>query len=349
MESLFKYSLSVSIPLIILWASYHWSLSKGNCFRANRITIFIIYAASLTMMPLISYFNFSPFQIPDVAPTTANGATSDESFDWFHLFSVIWSIGAGIIFVATMAELLRIQVIKRKCQIVSHNGQTIFLSDNPDLLPFSFGNIIVMNRMDFQENADTIILHETAHKICCHSVDLLLSQIVATLCWYNPASWLLTRDLKTLHEYQADDYVSKSGSDLKHYQMFLIGRASGTKFPHIANNLNYSQISNRISMMNHKEEEGSRSSVRFALPFIGLIMAITIVAFPPVRSVVSPDIQASSSSKESDLEKINIYVEGEKVSMEDLQDLPKSEIKAITVSKKDNRVDIEMKENYKSK
>lgn len=348
MESIFQYSLAVSIPLLILWVSYHLSFSKVRLLGSNRIVIIAVYAVSLVMMPLMSYFSFFPLDFPADADSTFNATQVVNSNSWMRSLSFVWLAGALICVSSTLLELLWIQKIKVRCTKAEYYGNTIHISDDPELNPFSFGDMIVMSRKDFNENAETIIRHETGHRSYCHSIDLFLSQIVAILCWYNPASWLMRRDLKTLHEFQADDYVLKTGIEPKQYQLFLIARASGSTFPHIANNLDNSQLSNRIIMMNRRGGKDPNPKSRYALPIVGIILAVGLTSVAPVKDVISPATAYHPSASGANLQDINIFVDGEKVSVSDMQNIPKSEIKAITVFRNPKRIEIEMKESYRS-
>lgn len=53
------------------------------------------------------------------------------------------------------------------------------------------------------------------------------------LQWLNPTAWLMREELKTVHEYQADDAVIKSGANIKEYQMLLIKRLSAQNSRHL--------------------------------------------------------------------------------------------------------------------
>ncbi|MFR7965210.1 MAG: M56 family metallopeptidase [Alistipes finegoldii] len=88
--------------------------------------------------------------------------------------------------------------------------------------PFSWYRYIVLSEKDLAENGDAIVLHEKAHLRLRHSVDLLLTDLAGCLQWFNPAMWLLRRELRAIHEYEADEAVLDSGVDAKHYQLLLI-------------------------------------------------------------------------------------------------------------------------------
>ena len=62
-------------------------------------------------------------------------------------------------------------------------------------------------------------------------MDLLIAQTVCIVNWFNPAAWLMRDELMLLHEYQADMAVIDRGLDRHGYQMLLIRKAAGARFP----------------------------------------------------------------------------------------------------------------------
>ena len=68
--------------------------------------------------------------------------------------------------------------------------------------------------------------HELAHVRMRHSLLLLNASLLLCLQWFNPAAWLLLRDLRQNCEFEADDAVLSSGADRRGYQLSLVGRAA---------------------------------------------------------------------------------------------------------------------------
>ena len=57
-----------------------------------------------------------------------------------------------------------------------------------------------------------VMVHELRHLAAGHSTDIFIAQLYAILVWYNPVSWLMIDELKTVHEYEADEAVIDSGA-----------------------------------------------------------------------------------------------------------------------------------------
>ena len=77
--------------------------------------------------------------------------------------------------------------------------------------PFSWGRYIILSEEDYEKHPDEILTHEMMHLKSHHSIDLLFMECILWLHWFNPAIWLLKRELKDIHEYQADKGVLYPG------------------------------------------------------------------------------------------------------------------------------------------
>ena len=74
-----------------------------------------------------------------------------------------------------------------------------------------------------------IVQHELAHIQAGHRYDSLLLQLMHVIFWVSPAHWLLGRELKTVHEFEADKIASE-GVDTVDYASLLLSQSFGT--PH---------------------------------------------------------------------------------------------------------------------
>lgn len=172
--------------------------------------------------------------------------------------------------------------------------QTLIIIPDSHIAPFSWMKYIVMNRDDYNTSAEVIIAHESRHLELRHWVDLLVAQLIAILQWFNPAAWLMREELKTIHEYQADEAVIASGANLKEYQLLLIKKAVGAKLPSLANSLNHSKLKKRVTMMYKSKTSVSRRLRALAIIPAGMLTIVAINT-PVVASVINNASEASIS------------------------------------------------------
>ena len=125
-----------------------------------------------------------------------------------------------------------------------------------------------------------------------HSLDLVFLEIVLLTQWFNPAVWLLKRELRDIHEYQADNGVLNHGIDATKYQLLLVKKAVGSSLYTLANSFNHSKIKKRITMMLKKKSNNwARLKLALLLP-VGLA---ALSAFARPRMPLSLETMSSRS------------------------------------------------------
>lgn len=366
MSIVFSFSLAVSITLLIAWGAFRFFCSQADKVSINRLTIIAIYLTSL-LLPLTLLLpsgsasavsaSTSSVILQDVAVVAEN-----NRFDIWGLLLTIWSAGALVALILSAASVIRILAIIAGAEKREIDGRKVYVTANTRIAPFSFGNIIVINHIDIEDQADIILSHEKGHVSFHHTHDMLLAQALVILCWYNPAAWLLRKELKSIHEYQADRYVLDMGNDMHDYQLFLIMKAARSSFPAIGNNLNKSRLKKRIVMM-QKSVSGS-SSLRFgyAAPLVAMVLAALLLASPKVEAALNASASARFPESEPDTViknpqpkpgtrfvspipglKITGMSTRKKISKDSLEKMDPAEIKSITVNRDNRTVDVTTK------
>ena len=152
------------------------------------------------------------------------------------------------------------------------SGCRLLLHDD-NFAPYSWMHTIVVSRKDYAANGPMIIAHEQAHIRLGHSWDLLLAQLCCIVQWFNPAAWLMKKELQAVHEYEADEAMLRSGCDAHQYQMKLIETALGARFSSMANNFTNVSTKKRILMMMKKKTNPlARMKALYLLPVAALIV-----------------------------------------------------------------------------
>lgn len=302
MGHLFAYSLYSGIILLALYLAYKWVLAGENQHRFNRVALWSIYAVALLWLPLtvlVHRFGIGA-DIPyagagdatastaDIVMAVAPDAAASGTTSIAGIILWIYVIGMFVTAVITAIGLLKLIHITTQGTRISVDDTEryeIVLIDDDSVQPFSWHRYIVMSEKDMESAGNIIITHELAHLNHCHWVDLLVAQLVATVMWYNPAAWLMRRELSTVHEYQADEAVLDSGVTMRDYQMLLIKKAVGDRFQSLANSLNHSKLKKRITMM-YNQKKSARRLVRGLVFVPALAVAIAAVNIPAVASAI---------------------------------------------------------------
>ena len=288
MYALMIYSLKVGACLAVFYLFFKLLLSRETFHRLNRIVVL----AAMVLSFILPFCVITIYRELPAAPEMpaaeqlfeAPAEPQPEPFPWDKAAALVFLTGAGATLLWTFGSVFGvIRMIRRGRRERLADG-TVLVRIGRSVTPFSWYRYIVLSEKDLAENGDAIILHEKAHLRLRHSVDLLLTDLVGCLQWFNPAMWLLRRELRAIHEYEADEAVLDSGVDAKHYQLLLIRKAAGGRWYSVANSFNHSKLKNRITMMLRKRSSRwAVARVLFVLPLAGLALgafARTAYVFP---------------------------------------------------------------------
>lgn len=120
--------------------------------------------------------------------------------------------------------------------------------------PFSFGPWIFIHTDNLDEQTlREVLIHEQTHVQGWHTLDILFSQLVCILFWWNPAAWVMRREVRLNLEFLADAAVIGSQTDKREYQYRLLGFTTLKNVATITNNFNVLPLKRRITMMNSRK------------------------------------------------------------------------------------------------
>ena len=263
-------------------------LSRETFHRFNRFGLLSLLALSCTIPMILSVFPLQQLATVFVEPASkievdalsmsvlVDDAKSETGNAFLSFLLIIYITGCFFYLFYVILSTLRIRLIIKKgsCSTIG-NGTKLVLLDETNITPFSWMNYIVLSRFDHQTAGESIITHESAHIRLCHSLDLIIAQFCIITQWFNPAAWLLYRELQNIHEYEADDEVIRSGINAKQYQLLLIKKAVGTRLYSMANSLNHSNLKKRIAMMLQKKSNPwARLKYTYVLPLAAFTVAL---------------------------------------------------------------------------
>ena len=230
------YTFYAGVILLALYIIYKWLLSTENQPRFNRVVLLSIYATAFVALPLISLVSSLPLTSGEAGAITidpgtiamlADGDAAATHAAWPRIVLRIYLAGVCATLLWTAFTALRLGRLIAHGEHIRHGAYTLVLLDRDDIAPFSWGSYVVLSRNEAADSTSMILTHECAHIAARHFVDLLIAQAVCNVLWYNPASWLMLRELKAVHEYEADERVLRSGVNARNYQLLLIKKAVG--------------------------------------------------------------------------------------------------------------------------
>ena len=255
------YVIKAAITLALLYSCFFVFLSKETFHRFNRCMLVGIMLVSL-VMPMFHFTTSHPTALNEEVYIVQNYIEQDYTpivvapqaprITWIQVLTWIYLIGVAVMLILTIVQAIELTRFLR-CGVrhTDSRGNTVILH-NGEVPPFSIFRYIVMSVKDYETSRQYILTHEQEHIRLAHTYDLLLLQGMKILQWFNPFIWFLSRDLKAVHEYEADQAVINQGIDAKSYQQLLVMKVVGNRLQPFTNNLNHGSLKKRIVMMYQK-------------------------------------------------------------------------------------------------
>ena len=294
MAELLIYNLKVAVLIATFYFCYRLLMERETMHRLKRIvllsSILLSLALPLCVITLHKTVEVESSQVetsagmpmqmadqPEQVITELGTISAEESVtpSVEAIVFAIFIIGlvCRLLFIANSYRQLR-RMIKDSEQHSLEDGVTLAVVDQP-VAPFSWMHTIVLSRIDYEECNPSILAHERGHILLHHSWDIVFVEVLTALQWFNPVVWLLRRDLRTIHEYEADASVLSSGSDVSQYIQLLMRKATGTKACILANGINNSTTKKRINMMLvNKSPRRNSLKLLALLPIVGVTLAL---------------------------------------------------------------------------
>ena len=236
--------------------------------------------------------------LPPTATVSAPATAAPAAFSALRLITWAYTGGALLTLAFFLLSMLRMRQLF--CCYPSERQQGFRLIVCPlKKGSFSWGRTIVLSQEDYRNNREAILLHEQMHLHYHHTADLLWMQAIIVLHWFNPAAWLLMRELREVHEFEADNGVLLHGIDATQYQLLLVKKSVGTRLYSMASGFGHSKLKQRINMMLKKR---TNRLARLKLLLFVPVVSGTLYAFarPEVKNAVEQMVKPPVGTQSQD-------------------------------------------------
>jgi TonB family protein len=263
-----NYLLQVNLYLILTFGFYWLVLRRETFYNANR---FYLVVASLLAFGIpfwqsgiiqswsVTEQVSSAVSVIPLQEFTITNLKEEPSWNWNLLLVIIYFFGFGF-------GLLRFSIGLFKLQ-------QLFNLPNLDGHAFSvFGKIFIDKKL---EDYQTIKNHEEVHSKQFHSLDVFWFELLGVVCWFNPISHFMQKEIKLVHEYIADENAALILGSKKAYAQVLVGshfKANGNVL--VNNFYNNSILKTRIMMLS-KQKSKKTAVLKYGLIaplFLGMLI-----------------------------------------------------------------------------
>ena len=327
MGTFFAYILKTAMFLIVYYLFYKLLMSRETFHRFNRVALVSLLVLSF-VLPLCESLvkgtgtgeglvALEGMLMMATGVEDAEAAQIPTSRILLGALMLFYLLGVVAFTLRSLISYISLAKQLRKGERQTLNDGSILCLHDEQIAPFSWMHYIVASRKDIEESGVAILCHELGHIYNHHSFVLILTEVSLILQWFNPAIWLMRRELQTIHEYEADEAVLDYGIDAKSYQLLLIKKAAGSRLQSITNSLHQSSIKKRITMMlKKKSNPWARAKYLLAVPVAAL--SVAVLSTP----------QASALSKEISECKVSEFFANLQIS--DQKNTPKVEIRTVS-------------------
>ena len=278
------YIIKSAMIIAVLWLVYKLLLKKDTYFQVKRgyfllgilasfllpfWHIYKVVKQNIVALPIFSQFEFTQ-------------QTETEKFVWLSTDNLVYVMAfvSSILFIKMFIDLYAVFKIIRSGNKISLED-FILVETHKKITPFSFGKYIVYNPENFTPDEWQMILqHEKVHVKQRHTVDVLLSNILVALQWYNLFAWLYRKVMNDNLEFIADQQAQKQVENPKNYQYLLLKTSINDPIPIMSTGIFKSNLKNRIIMLQKKQ---TRSIKMLKISILIPLLIIFLYGFNTVK------------------------------------------------------------------
>ncbi|MEQ8474459.1 MAG: TonB family protein [Marinoscillum sp.] len=364
-----NYLIELSVIHLALVLGYWLFLRKERQY--SKMRFYLIGSTLLAVfIPFLKLPNLL-FNSKEAISTTPLGSvqleaitvaqTSDTS--WWSYDILLWVyIGISSFFLLKFSgSVLYLLALERKSSYEKFNDLYIRRVRNIKGSFTFFNWIFLSDEIDKnQQDYDVILKHEKAHASLGHTYDLMLFELFKVCFWWLPTSWFINKEIKKIHEYQADAYALKS-YNIDQYSSILISSTLKSNGLSLASSFHDGLILKRLIAMKQQAKNVSP----WKLGALSILCAMLFVVFAcseemdqEIKEIGSQSNMITFDQLPSDMQmglvevkdqlsfmKVDVS-ENDKISnIDELQDLDPQLIHSMNVDKTINAIFIAIKKD----
>ena len=291
------YELKVAVLIAVFYIFWRLLVANETWHRLNRIVLLSTAIASFVLpLCMITIHQTVVIDSPpklggvsegrgglnepllmanQISPVQTSPTPPDLGGEIETLLTIIYIIGVVVVLSKMLLSLWRLHKMKAESEIHPlADGRQIAVCDKAKT-PFSWWKTVFLNHQDFEDGTTALLTHELGHLRLHHSADVLLVELLTALQWFNPTMWMLRADLRTIHEYEADQQVLSHGFNDIQYLQLLIRKAAVQSGYSLANGISNSALKKRVTMiMKPKSNRNSMLKLLALVPIAGICLAL---------------------------------------------------------------------------
>ena len=308
------YLLPCSIALMVLWLCYRLLFVNSKSFQFNRFFLLtaMLFGLALPLIGnlfshnsifadrtqeqwfsnifMLNEITITPNSIsPEGQAAVSNDAgLAKSSLNLWQIIGILYLAGVIVSFLIFFTKILKITILTLRSPKEKRDGYTLVYT-HCDNNAFSFLHYAYFPDKNISPD---ILRHELSHINQHHSIDILFTELMMILQWFNPFIYLYKKDLQLIHEYAADHEVLHGGADKGKYMYLILQQCTAVNFSDMSNNFNLLFTKKRIKMITSNEKT---RRLWWRLLVIMPVLAALLVASPKVTAQGQTTAENSST------------------------------------------------------
>ncbi len=279
------YFIESTFCMGLLYGFYHFFLRNQKILLFNRS--YLIFSLILSIIiPLIDIPIDSklPFNnvINSITTRSVNfiqgesiPVSSSSQITFQNILIAIYISISTFLLIRFLINICRLtqKIVKNK-KVNCHKISLVLVEEK--VIPHSFLRYVFIHKSDFEKGRieKELLIHEEAHCMQYHSIDVILIQLLTIIFWFNPLIWLFKYSILLNHEYLADN-KALSGEDLNNYQHILLKILLHNNSNILVSGFKNSFIKSRLDMMTKNFPNNNAILRKLSAISLIIILAIT--------------------------------------------------------------------------
>lgn len=270
------YLLQVNLYLVLFYGFYRVLLAGETFHQSNRA--YLVAGAALSLFIPVCHSEWvrgwfvtekvhqAVYAFYDPGLFIVRPVAARPGLTWGQVVALAYGLGALAVLGRLSAQAAQLgRLLRRRSLRQANRGA------------FSFFNFLFIAPDLRRQSA--IFEHERVHIRQLHSADVLLMELLAVVCWFNPVVYAYRRALRHLHEFLADELASRHAPSKADYALLLFSQQFGvttTAHPLTNSFFNSSQLKRRIRML-RKPRSRRTALLKYGLsaPLFGLMLLLS--------------------------------------------------------------------------
>jgi TonB family protein len=216
--------------------------------------------------------------LQDIQTLPVAAAPAAPVWTAFDYFLLAYGLITVVLVINLCIKIYKLLKLSKRNARQTNNG-FILVEVEEENAAFSFLSYLFVDAK--MAASETIIRHEQVHISQKHSWDIIYTELLKVINWFNPFVYLVQNSLKEIHEFIADQHTAEFENSHDNYAAFLISNAYGMQPSVLTNSFSHKNMLRKRIIMLYQQRSGRLARLKYALalPLVFGLLCLSTMAF----------------------------------------------------------------------